>query len=75
MFEWLKRKPCDIIYLADTHSTLLTEIKFKEDWGNDCFFNSLSRSSRGTSILLKRNCSITVVAIEKDTSRNLFILD
>ena len=55
VFAWLKNKSCDIVCLADTHSSGVTEKNFSEDWGSDSFFNLFTSASRGVAVYSKKN--------------------
>ena len=53
IFDFLKRKQYDIIFLQETHSTKDIEIKWKKEWGGEISFSNFTSMARGTMTLFK----------------------
>jgi hypothetical protein len=47
VFTWLKEKKCYICYLQETHSTLLDEVVWKKDWGQNILLPWANKLKRG----------------------------
>ena len=52
VFDYLKSKNCNIYCLQDTHFTKNDETAIKNQWGEECIFNSFASNQRGVAILL-----------------------
>ena len=60
VLTWLKKKQEDIIFLQETHSTLVLENTWKKEWGGTIYFSHGATNSTGVAILIKDNKSIEV---------------
>ena len=60
MFTWCRKRKADIIFLQETHSTVITETQWKNEWGAEIITSHGSSNARGVAILIKAgfDCSI-----------------
>ena len=75
IYEWLKGKNLDIVFLQETHCTIHDEIRCKKEWGGDIVFGNGSKDSRGVMMLVKANPNIEIVNVStgEDSGRVLFV--
>ena len=74
-FQWLKQKKIGIVCGQETHSSVLNETKWREEWGGDIFFSHGSSAARGTFILFDRNIDkqIHKEIIDRDEGRYVIL--
>ena len=53
MFTWYRKRKADIIFLQETHSTVITETQWKNEWGAEIITSHGSSNARGVAILIK----------------------
>ena len=60
MFTWCRKRKADIISFQKTHSTVITETQWKNEWGAEIIRSHGSSNARGVAILIKAgfDCSI-----------------
>ena len=60
MFTWCRKRKAGIIFLQETHSTVITETQWKNEWGAEIITSHGSSNARGVAILIKAgfDCSI-----------------
>ena len=61
VFTWLKKKPEEIFFLQEAHSTPNTEAAWKKAWGGDILFNHGASNSTGVVVLVKPNVNIKII--------------
>ena len=54
IFTWCRKRNPDIIFLQETHSTLSTQLKWKNEWGEELICSHGSSNSRVVAILIKK---------------------
>ena len=75
VYEWLRGKKSDLIFLQETHCIKQDENRWKKEWNGDIIFSNGTRDSRGVMILLKPNPNIEIVNVStgEDSGRVLFV--
>ena len=64
LFRWLKKLNHSIVFLQETHSTLLDENQFRNEWGiGEIYYSHGKSDSRGVAILLNKKCDIEVLDV------------
>ena len=53
MFTWCRKRKADIIFLQETHSTVITETQWKNEWDAEIRTSHGSSNTRGVAILIK----------------------
>ena len=54
VFCWCRKKKIDITCLQETHCSIDTELKWKNEWGANSMWNHGSSNSRGVAILFSK---------------------
>ena len=76
VFTKLKKKGQGIFFLQETHSTEITESKWREQWGNkNIYFSHGSSNSKGVVIMFSNEFIPKVVKELKDIEGRFIILD
>ena len=75
VFNWLRKKNCDIYFLQETHSTKSVEQLWQNEWGYKAFFSSFSSNSRGVTILFNNSFKYELHNSFKDEQGRFIILD
>ena len=76
IFEWLKLKNEEIIFLQETHSTSEVEKQWEREWGGKIFFSHGKSNSTGVAILVKSTIGGTEpINIERDTLGRCILVD
>ena len=75
IFQWLRSKNQDFVYLQETHSTIRDEVIWKKEWNGPICFSHGSRDSKGVMILMRENpnVEITDVKTNEEEGRTLFV--
>jgi len=74
VFHYLKSIGCDIVFLQETHSSLIDENLWKTHWGEQAWFNSYASNSRGVAILIRNSISVDVKSIFRDPDGRVIII-
>ena len=75
IFNFCKEKGKNgIVMLQETHSSVKDEVKWKNDWGADVFFNHGTSNSRGTLIAFPRDFDKKVLKYIDDKNGRIQIL-
>jgi len=76
VFSWLHNRPADIFFVQETHSTIESENKWKENWGNNnMFFSHGTSNARGVGIFFKNFCDMKINKEYHDDDGRIIILD
>ena len=75
VFDYLKKKKCNIYCLQDVNFTTEKENYIKAEWGFDIVYSSYSSNSRGVSILFNNNFEFTLHNTFRDDKGNFIALD
>ena len=75
IFEWLRGKDHDIIFLQEAHCSVQDECKWRKEWNGDIYYSHGTRDARGVMILLKNNINIDVIDVSTaaNTGRTLYV--
>ena len=74
IFEWIKMKhKADIVCLQETHSTLLDEKLWADEWGGEIHFSHGDANARGVCIMTR--LSSTLNDIKTDTNGRYVMID
>ena len=66
IFTWCRKRNSDIIFLQETHSTLSTQLNWKNEWGAELICSHGSSNSRGVTILIKKGLDCVIKAAIQD---------
>ena len=58
VFNSLKKKELDIIFLIDTRFSKKIENTVKAEWGGNAYFSSFTSNARGVAILFRKNIPV-----------------
>ena len=61
VFNSLKKKDLDIIFIADTRFAKSIENRVKAEWGGQSFFSSFTSQARGVAIFFRKNIPVEVL--------------
>ena len=75
LFEWIRNKKPDILFLQETHTTAEAETIWKLDWGEEAVFAHGSSAARGTCILFKQSINNKTYKEITDPNGRYIILD
>ena len=75
IFEWLRGKEYDIVFLQEAHCTKQDECKWSNEWNGKIYYSHGSREARGVMILLKNNINFEVTNVNTgiNTGRTLYV--
>ena len=74
IFTWCRKRNSDIIFLQETHSTLSTQLKWKNEWGAELICSHGSSNSRGVAILIKKGLDCVIHSQIVDTSGRYIVV-
>ena len=60
IFQLLRNKQADIIFLSDTRLNKDVESLAREQWGGKAYFASFSSQARGVAILISKNLPVVI---------------
>ena len=60
IFTWSRKRNADITFLQETHSTLETIVRWKNEWGGELIACHGGSNSRGVAILMKNDLDCKV---------------
>ena len=72
--NWLKQKRLSIYCLQDIHIGPNNENAFKQDWGGEVIFNSVSSESRGVAVVFGDKINYKIKNMQKDEFGNLLVI-
>ena len=75
IFEWLKSKKGDILFLQETHSSHEYEAAWREQWGGEIFFSHGKSNSRGVAILIAPEIDLKINSVIHDEDGRFLILE
>ena len=77
IFEFLKKKDADIVFISDSRICKDIEPIVKAEWGGQAIFGSFTSQSRGVAVFLKKDVAIEVIenSIFRDPSGNFVVLN
>ena len=75
VFNYLKKKQCNIYCLQDTHFTCENEKSIRSSWDYECYFSSFTSNARGTAILFNNNFEFNILKEKRDINGNYLVLD
>jgi hypothetical protein len=75
VFNYLKKKQCNIYCLQDTHFTRENEKSIRSSWDYECYFSSFTSNARGTAILFNNNFEFNILKEKRDINGNYLVLD
>lgn len=55
LFELIKQKNIDVMFVQETHSDCINEIDWKKEWEGDVLFAHLSSTRGGVAVLFAKN--------------------
>ena len=68
LFQQLKNKAFDIIFLQETHTIPETSLKWEKDWtGKSIWHSGPNTKASGTAILFKENLNFEIIRYETDS--------
>jgi len=75
IFEWVRGKHQDIVFVQEAHSIKQDEEKWKREWKGNIIFSHGTTESRGVMILLKDNSNIDIVKVDigRGDGRELYV--
>ena len=68
VFCWCRKKKIDIACLQETHCSIDTELKWKNEWGAKSMWNHGSSNSRGVAILFSKTIDYEVTETGRDNT-------
>ena len=74
IFNWIRKKNFDIMFLQETYSTGKDENLWQSEWGGKTFWSHGSKHSRGVSVLIRRGFDLDVIDIIVDANGRYLIL-
>ena len=74
IFTWCRKRNSDIIFLQETHSTLSTQLKWKNEWGAELICSHGNSNSRGVAILIKKGLNCVIHSQIVDTSGRYIVV-
>jgi len=60
VFTWCRKRKADIIFLQETHSTLNTDVQWKNEWGAEIITCHGSSNARGVAVLIRNVFDCTI---------------
>ena len=75
VFTWLKEKEYNIYCLQGTRSTILDEVLWKKNWGDEIYFSHGQRNSKGVMVLINNNFDPNVQIVQTDPQGRWIILN
>ena len=75
IFDWAKSKNASIVCFQETHSIKEIENRWKDEWGNTCFFSHGDSKSAGVSIMFRNGLDFNVHDSIIDSDGRYIILD
>ena len=75
MFKFLRKKPFQVIFLQETHSTVKCEKLWKSQWGGQVLYDHGTSNSKGCAVLIKRNLSTQIHKICKSGTGQFLVID
>ena len=74
VFNSLKKKELDIIFVVDTRFAKSIENRVKAEWGGQSFFSSFTSQARGVAIFFRKNIPVEVLDKRNDNDGNILSL-
>ena len=74
VFDYLRKRNFDIIFLQETHVKTESENYLRSIWGYNCFVCGNSTASKGVAILFKNSFTYTVHNIIRDDIGGSYIM-
>ena len=74
VIHFIRKKGFNVVFLQETHLTQASTVYFDSLWQGKGYHSCYSSRSRGTSILLNRNCPYTLVEERKSDCGNYIII-
>ena len=74
VFNALKKKDLDIIFIVDTRFAKNIENKVKAEWGGQAFFSSYNSQSRGVAIFFRKDIPVDILDKKNYTDGNILSL-
>ena len=66
IFQYLRERQYDIIFMQELHSTKNEEIYWRAQWGGPMYFSHYKSNSRGVAILINKKSKIDVKKVGND---------
>ena len=74
IFDYIRKKHLDIIFLQETHVKSQSENYLRSLWGYNCFVCGNSNASKGVAILFKNTFSYKIHNVIKDEINGSFLI-
>ena len=74
VFNWVKSKQFDIMFLQETYSAEADERAWQTDWGGNVYWSHGSKHSRGVCILVKEGFDLEVTDMIADINGRYIIM-
>ena len=74
IFTWLKKLQIDVILLQETHSSLVDENIWVQEWSGLGYFSHGENNSRGVGILIKPALGVSVSKVFADIDGRFIVL-
>ena len=75
VFQWLKKYHPGIVLLQETHSTVVSEKRWEQEWGGEIYFCHGTSNARGVAILFPKMSNFIVDKITKDDNGRFLLMD
>ena len=66
VYQYLKDKNLDIIFLQETHATKKTVKIWQNEWGKNWLLSYGNSTCKGTAILINPKCGYDITRIKND---------
>ena len=74
IFDFLRRKKLDIVFLQETHCKTESEQFIRSIWGYNCFICGQSNARKGVAILFKNSFTYKIHNIYRDEEEGSFLV-
>ena len=74
-FHYMKQTEYDIIFLQETHSSVLEESEWSRQWGGQILFSHGTTNLKGAAIIFSNKLNYTINSVERDVDGRYLIVD
>ena len=74
IFDFLRRKKLDIVFLQETHCKTESENLIRSIWGYNCFICGQSNARKGVAVLFRNSFTYKIHNIYKDNEEGSFLV-
>ena len=75
VFEYLRQKKANIVFLQETHLTTKEENRIRSMWGYDCILNGVTTNTNGVGIFFNTNFQYKINKVYKDLEGRYILVD